>query len=129
MSAKLIGALKKTAWVILIFLCAAFVIRAWESQRRIAPLQPWHTYVPTELSPKAMDASDWNGYLRHEAQLFKDVDARMAAELDDSMRVATNRYNPDAPPVLEQERIASALRQEMLRMAVIRQDDAVKEDS
>ena len=28
MSAKLIGALKKTAWVILIFLCAAFVIRA-----------------------------------------------------------------------------------------------------
>ncbi len=97
MSAKLIGALKNTAWVILIFLCAAFVIRAWESQRRIAPLQPWHTYVPTELSPKAMDASDWNGYLRHEAQLFKDVDARMAAELDDSMRVATNRYNPDAP--------------------------------
>jgi len=97
MSAKLIGALKKTAWVILIFLCAAFVIRAWESQRRIAPLQPWHTYVPAELSPKEMDAADWNGYLQHEAQLFKDVNTRMAEELDASMRVATNRYNPDAP--------------------------------
>ena len=97
MSAKLIGVLKKTAWVILIFLCAAFVIRAWESQRRIAPLQPWHTYVPTELSPKAMDAGDWNGYLQHETQLFKTVDARMTGELDASMRVATNRYNPDAP--------------------------------
>jgi alpha-beta hydrolase superfamily lysophospholipase len=97
MPAKFMGILKKTAWVVLIFLCAAFVIRAWESQRRIAPLQPWHTYVPVELTPKAMDASDWQGYLQHEAQLFKDVEARMAAELDDSMRVATNRYNPDAP--------------------------------
>ena len=41
--------LKRTAVVIVVALLTLLAVRAWDSTRG-APLEPWHTFVPTELS-------------------------------------------------------------------------------
>lgn len=82
---------KWTAIVILIFLVAVFVIRAWDSQRG-EPLTPWQTFVPDELSPAELDATDWQGYLAAERRAFDEVKTEVTDKLEPSQRVVTNRY-------------------------------------
>ena len=41
--------LKRTAVVIVVALITLLAVRAWDSTRG-APLEPWHTFVPTELA-------------------------------------------------------------------------------
>lgn len=91
MPARIVTVIKRLFWLLVIFLGSLLVIRTWDAQRGPA-LQPWHTYVPEELGARALQAADWNTYLRHEAQLFESVHAQMREQLDASMRVASNRY-------------------------------------
>jgi hypothetical protein len=55
-------------------LCVALLtflgIRIYDSQRGL-PLEPWHTYVPHELSAEKLDASNWTQYLAAEATIFR----------------------------------------------------------
>lgn len=95
MPGKILRLARRISLLALVFVFAALAIRTWEAHRA-APLQPWHTYVPEELSIAAMERADWATYVSHEAQLLQTVQARMDARLDDSTRVATNRYNPAA---------------------------------
>ena len=95
MPGKLWKAAKRLALLIAIFLLAVLAIRAWESQRA-APLQPWHTFVPQEMSREAMEQADWAAYIAHEQQLFQSVESSMTEQLPASQRLATNRYNPQA---------------------------------
>lgn len=96
MSATIVTLIKRLLWLLVIFLGSLLVIRTWDAQRGPA-LQPWHTYVPEELSARALQAADWNTYLRHETQLFESVRTRMREQFDASMRVASNRYYEGAP--------------------------------
>lgn len=66
---------------------------AWQA----APLQPWHTLVPPELSAEQLDDSDWQAYLAHEQQLFELVTKEVIARTPPEQQLDSNRYYQDAP--------------------------------
>lgn len=96
MPGKLITLVKRAVLSIVLLVLAGLAVYTWDSQRG-PPLQPWHTYVPQELSARQIDAGNWEGYLQHEAQLFKEVQARMTTEMEASSKVAINRYFDGSP--------------------------------
>ncbi|WP_109123924.1 alpha/beta hydrolase [Dyella sp. C11] len=87
---------KWTAIVVLVFLVSLLAIRAWDSQQG-DPLAPWQTYVPDELSPSQLDATDWPGYLDAERHAFDEMKTQVTDKLAPDERVATNRYFEGAP--------------------------------
>ncbi|ULU26914.1 alpha/beta hydrolase [Dyella terrae] len=87
---------KWTAVVVLVFLVSLLGIRAWDSQQG-EPLAPWQTFVPDELSPSQLDASDWPGYLAAEQRAFDEVKTQVTDKLEPSQRVVSNRYFDGAP--------------------------------
>lgn len=87
---------KWTAIVVLIFLLSLLGIRAWDSQRG-DPLAPWQTFVPDELTPAQLDATDWQGYLAAERHAFEQVKTEVTDKIEPAQRVPTNRYYADAP--------------------------------
>ena len=70
MRAKLIRLVKRTLIGLTIVALTLLVLRVWQTQRG-APLEPWHTYVPHELSVEQLDKTDWEGYLKAEANIFE----------------------------------------------------------
>ena len=92
----LIRTCKWTAIIVLIFLVAVLAIRAWDSQQG-APLAPWQTFVPDELSAEQLDATDWQGYLVAEDRAFAEMKREVTDKLEPSQRVTTNRYFEGAP--------------------------------
>ncbi|GGC76897.1 alpha/beta hydrolase [Chelatococcus reniformis] len=80
-------------------------VRVYFSQSG-APLEPWHTYVPTELDVDALDRADWAQYLAAEARLVADVRREVVQTLDEEERVPSNRYFSGSivyPPSLSQD--------------------------
>ena len=61
------------------------------------PLEPWHTYVPHELSREKLDAANWTEYLAAEARIFDDVQREVSRKLDAAGRVPVNRYFEGSP--------------------------------
>ena len=62
-----------------------------------APIAAWHTEVPPELSPDAIDASDWAGYLAAEDTAFAFVRDRVTRTLVPEDRLPINRYFSGSP--------------------------------
>ena len=87
---------KWTAIIVLVFLVSLLAIRAWDSQRG-DPLAPWQTFVPDELTPSQLDASDWAGYLKAEQHAFDEVKNEVTDQLEPAQRAVTNRYFDGAP--------------------------------
>lgn len=73
-----------------------FAVRAFDAQRG-APLEPWHRYVPHELTAAQLDRTDWAGYLDAEAALFDAVRRDVTQRLPDEDRVLGNRYFDGSP--------------------------------
>ena len=71
-------------------------VRVYESQRG-PPLEPWHTYVPEELTAKQLDAADWDRYLQAEERIFTSLRTEVSQKLDPDARVPINRYFEDSP--------------------------------
>lgn len=71
-------------------------LRIWQTESG-PPLQPWHLYAPPELAAKAIDATDWAGYLAAEAKAFAAVAEHVMAGLPAEDRAPFNRYDPDSP--------------------------------
>ncbi len=71
-------------------------IRAYDSQRG-KPLEPWHTYVPQELSVKELDHAGWAEYLKAEDAVFESVRTEVTQELDPEDRIPINRYFDGSP--------------------------------
>lgn len=61
------------------------------------PLEPWHTFVPNELSVDQLDATDWQGYLDAEAEIFNDVTREVVQHLPPHDRIPQNRYFAESP--------------------------------
>ena len=61
------------------------------------PLQPWHTFVPVELSAAELDTADWARYLAQEKAIFEAVRANVTQTLEPGARVAYNRYFEGSP--------------------------------
>jgi alpha-beta hydrolase superfamily lysophospholipase len=96
MYTKMIKTTKWAAIVLVVVAAALLSIRVYDSQRG-PPLAPWHTYVPQELSVAEMDASDWDGYLRHEQKIFDDVRTAVTQKLKPDESVPLNRYFAGSP--------------------------------
>ena len=70
--------------------------RAWDSQRG-APLEPWHTYIPHELSAPELEKTDWAGYLKAEDAIFESLRREVTQKLPEHDRVPVNRYFDGSP--------------------------------
>lgn len=62
-----------------------------------SPIEPWHSYVPAELSADEIDAADWRGYVAAEDRVRADVVSNVTAKLPDDPRLHFNRYAADSP--------------------------------
>ncbi|MCP1438766.1 alpha-beta hydrolase superfamily lysophospholipase [Erwinia persicina] len=78
--------------VLLAFLLLALRVAVTE---RGPALEPWHTWLPAEMSDRQMDRSDWSAYLRNEQQIFArmKIDVRPSEDSADSY----NRYAEKSP--------------------------------
>ncbi|MEI7869217.1 MAG: alpha/beta hydrolase [Candidatus Methylumidiphilus sp.] len=70
--------------------------RAYVAQRGL-PLEPWHRFVPHELSVEELNSSDWDGYLKAEAAIFDSVRTEITQQLNAEERVPVNRYFEGSP--------------------------------
>ncbi|WP_332697859.1 alpha/beta hydrolase [Bosea sp. (in: a-proteobacteria)] len=83
--------LKRGGAVLVIVALSLLGLRIYDTQRG-APLEPWHTFVPEELSIKELDRAGWGDYLKAEADAFASVRAEVTQKLDPEERVPVNRY-------------------------------------
>ena len=88
--------LKRALWSILVIGIALLAMRAYRSLGGPA-LQPWHTFVPTELSTDQMDAGDWGRYLAQEEAIMASVQAEVSQKLAPGERALINRYFEASP--------------------------------
>lgn len=94
-----------TGFALLLVAIAFLGTRIWFSQRG-APLEPWHTFVPEEMSVEELDKADWAAYLAREDRLFQDVTREVVQKLPEDERIPSNRYFSGSivyPPALTRD--------------------------
>ncbi len=96
MGAGLKRLLKWGAGLIFTALLVFLGLRVYISQQG-APLEVWHTFVPTELTVEEMDDADWDGYLKAESAVFGEVDTQVTQRLDEDGKIPSNRYFAGSP--------------------------------
>lgn len=96
MGIKFFNYLKLIAALLLTALITFLGIRLYDSQRG-RPLEPWHRYVPKEMSIKEIDKSDWNTYILAENKLFHDVNLNVTQKLSPDEHIPVNRYYTGSP--------------------------------
>lgn len=88
--------IKYLSVVLLAMAVTLLAVRVYDSQRG-APLEPWHRYVPRELSIAEIDATDWKGYLKAEASIFEKLRDDITRKLEPQDRIPVNRYFDGSP--------------------------------
>ena len=83
--------LKPSFIIFIVFIVRFFSIRIYKSQGG-PRLELWHTFVPHEMNDKAIDATDWAGYLAAENQLFDEVKTNVTQQLESEQKNPLNRY-------------------------------------
>jgi alpha-beta hydrolase superfamily lysophospholipase len=96
MLARLPRLLRRGAALVLIVLATFLGIRVWDSQRGL-PLEPWHTFIPEELTAKELDQADWAQYLAAEGRIFAELRTEVTQKLDEAERIPVNRYFKGSP--------------------------------
>ena len=86
----------RAALGIVLLLVAIIGFRAVDALRG-PELRPWHLLVPPELDAKALDATDWAGFLAAEERAFASVRREVTARLVPADRVPANRYFDGSP--------------------------------
>lgn len=87
---------KRGAAVLAIVAVSLTGLRIYDIQRG-PPLEPWHTFVPQELSSKELDRAGLNEYLKAEDAIFAEVRAEVSQKLPAEDRVPVNRYFEGSP--------------------------------
>lgn len=87
---------KLAGLLVLAIVATIFVVRAVDSQRG-PPLDPWHTFVPPELSRAELDRADLAAYLAAEDKAFAAVRTHVTEVLTPPERVRFNRYFAESP--------------------------------
>jgi alpha-beta hydrolase superfamily lysophospholipase len=87
----LIKTAKRVAVLLGVSLATLLGVRAWDAQRG-RPLDPWHEFVPSEMSVEAMDRAGWSEYLAAEDALFAATRTQMAERVPPEDRIPINRY-------------------------------------
>ncbi|CAA0097716.1 2-succinyl-6-hydroxy-2,4-cyclohexadiene-1-carboxylate synthase [Starkeya nomas] len=84
-------ALKWVGILLLVLFVGFLGSRVWFAQSG-APLEPWHTFVPEEMTVAELDEADWAAYLAREDKLFSDVTREVVQKLPEDERIPSNRY-------------------------------------
>ena len=58
----------------------------------VPPLQPWHTYVPAELTAAELEKATWKEYIDRENAIFDDIYREVSLKMPDSEKTSINRY-------------------------------------
>jgi alpha-beta hydrolase superfamily lysophospholipase len=95
-------------WLLVLILVVGATMLGVRAYRAMSgpPLQPWHTFVPTELRADQLDAADWARYLAQEDAIMASVRAEVSQKLPPDERVPINRYfesSPVYPPHFAQD--------------------------
>jgi alpha-beta hydrolase superfamily lysophospholipase len=93
---RLIFTVKILASAVALMLVTLLGVRIYDSQRGL-PLEPWHTFVPEELSAAELDAADWKQYLARENEIFEQLRHEVTQKLPERDRVPVNRYFDGSP--------------------------------
>jgi alpha-beta hydrolase superfamily lysophospholipase len=88
--------IKVGALVLGAVLLTVLAIRIYDTQRG-PDLQPWHTFVPDELSREQLATADWDAYLAAEAVAFEQVREHVSGELEPEAQTPSNRYFEGSP--------------------------------
>ena len=88
--------IKYTLVAISIIALTLLAARAYVAQGG-PPLEPWHRFVPDEMSEEALNQSDWAGYLKAEAAIFDQVRTEVTQQLKAEANVPYNRYFEGSP--------------------------------
>ena len=96
MGSTLYGLSKLAGWVVLAGVLLFLGLRIYISQQG-APLEPWHTLVPQELSADEIDGADWQTYLEAENRVFDEVRSEVTEQLSADQQVPSNRYFAGSP--------------------------------
>lgn len=84
----------KRSLIILLLVLTTLLIGRVALTERGPDLQPWHKWIPQELSPSQIDQSDWAGYLKNEQQIFVAMQQNVTSK---SSPDAFNRYAVNSP--------------------------------
>ena len=88
---RLLTLAKRLGLVAAAVLVTLLAVRIWDVERG-PPLEPWHSFVPHELSITEMDGGDWRAYLAAEDKAFQSVRTQVTEKLDAEDRTPINRY-------------------------------------
>ena len=86
-------------WVLLLLVVVGLAALAFRSYRAVSgpALQPWHRFVPHELSADQIEMADWTRYLAQEDEIMASVRAEVSQKLPPGERVPINRYFEASP--------------------------------
>ena len=96
MRSKVVRIVKRALVWLTVIVVSLLAVRVYETQRG-APLDPWHTYIPPELSAQELDKTDWAGYLKAEEAIFNLLRTEVTQKLEPEDRVPVNRYFEGSP--------------------------------
>jgi alpha-beta hydrolase superfamily lysophospholipase len=96
MTARVVRIVKHAAVWLAVIGVTLLGFRVYQTQRG-TPLEPWHTYIPPELSAKELDKTDWAGYLKAEEAIFNLLRTEVTQKLEPEDRVPVNRYFEGSP--------------------------------
>ena len=94
---KLLSAILKLVLIVALVLAAIFFAGRVAVSMRSSPLQPWHIFVPKELTAAQIDQSDWSSYLKWEGAVMDSVQREVSQQVPPEQRVSANRYFSDSP--------------------------------
>lgn len=87
--------LTRSLLVLLIMLIALLALRVAVTERG-PDLQPWHKWVPDELSDSQLDQDNWADYLQNEQKIFAAMKRNVSDKIEDSPEIL-NRYAENSP--------------------------------
>lgn len=96
MARRLTRYLKRGGIILVIAFVTVLGVRTYDMQRGPA-LEPWHKFVPEELSGDEIADADWNAYVAAEQRLFEDVRREVTEKLGPGDRSPANRYFSGSP--------------------------------
>ncbi|HXW70968.1 MAG TPA: alpha/beta hydrolase [Methylocella sp.] len=96
MPSRLLTWVRRSVLLFTVIFVTLLAARIYDTQRG-APLEPWHTFVPHELTAKQIDQANWADYLKAEDEVFSDVLHEVSQRLDPEERVPINRYFEGSP--------------------------------
>jgi alpha-beta hydrolase superfamily lysophospholipase len=96
MTSRVVRILRRTLVWLAVIGMTLLAVRIYDTQRGPS-LEPWHTYIPPELSAQEIDQTDWPGYIKAEQTIFNLLRTEVTQKLDAEDRIPVNRYFEGSP--------------------------------